>query len=609
MQKICADIKQKSKQKALKAALLFVTAIFITACGSEEISFEKSIKVTIQDSMFFEQTGVAGSVKKGEDFVATIKMIPEYAPVSCTYKDYSIRKTELDTYELTLKNVNKPSRVIVTSERDHSETLPEKHCSIIFDMNDGSGVTYQQDYTLTHHIRANTKSGEGLERDGYTLIGWNTNADASGTHVGLGSRISMDEGETKTLYAEWVKQIDQDKFAYSELEDGTIALTGYKGSDVYDKLVIPSKVDGKDVTAITSTFTLNIRCGKISAPAIVLPSTINCIEASAFNSSNINEIYCFDNLSGVEVKAFPKGLKTAHINAIMPPHLQDFNYNVQFADNLDRIIENKDKKKLILFSGCSMCYGISSPRIQETFKDYVVIDAGINGEFNALFQLQIMLPYIQEGDILVHAPEQPNYYQLMQNKWVDERIFCMTEGNYDLLADADFSYSSLFFQALDWYGQYRAKKEECTYDDYNPLYNMYGDYLEERPYVEETELERDEQWHTKDWGFDTSLISERKLGDLIAIYNKFRLAGATVYWSWAPMNVMSPKTDTIMEDAVEYQNLLKAVMKTHDYKIISEVTDYIYKGRYFYDTDYHLNDLGIVIRTQQLIKDLSAVIK
>ena len=41
--------------------------------------------------------------------------------------------------------------------------------------------------------------------------------------------------------------------------------------------------------------------------------------------------------------------------------------------------------------------------------------------------------------------------------------------------------------------------------------------------------------------------------------------------------------------------------------IISKVDDYLYKGRYFYDTDYHLNDLGVILRTEQLISDLKSV--
>ena len=32
----------------------------------------------------------------------------------------------------------------------------------------------------------------------------------------------------------------------------------------------------------------------------------------------------------------------------------------------------------------------------------------------------------------------------------------------------------------------------------------------------------------------------------------------------------------------------------------------MFLGRYFYDSDYHLNDLGAALRTERLISDLQA---
>ncbi len=44
----------------------------------------------------------------------------------------------------------------------------------------------------------------------------------------------------------------------------------------------------------------------------------------------------------------------------------------------------------------------------------------------------------------------------------------------------------------------------------------------------------------------------------------------------------------------------------YGYVPIYKVEDYMYKGRYFFDSDYHLNDLVAALRTEQLIKDLKA---
>ena len=48
------------------------------------------------------------------------------------------------------------------------------------------------------------------------------------------------------------------------------------------------------------------------------------------------------------------------------------------------------------------------------------------------------------------------------------------------------------------------------------------------------------------------------------------------------------------------------MLSVYGYEFISEVEDYMFLGRYFYDSDYHLNDLGASLRTERLISDLQA---
>ena len=51
------------------------------------------------------------------------------------------------------------------------------------------------------------------------------------------------------------------------------------------------------------------------------------------------------------------------------------------------------------------------------------------------------------------------------------------------------------------------------------------------------------------------------------------------------------------------------LFRSYGIPIISEVTDYIYPGRNFYDTDYHLNDLGVTFRTERLITDVKRALE
>ena len=79
--------------------------------------------------------------------------------------------------------------------------------------------------------------------------------------------------------------------------------------------------------------------------------------------------------------------------------------------------------------------------IENEFKDYKVINCGINGEFNSLFQIEIIEKYLSEGDIFIHCPEQMNGYQFMNKFLIDNHITPLFKSN-EL-----FEYLQLFFSS------------------------------------------------------------------------------------------------------------------------------------------------------------------
>ena len=587
--------------------LLLLMCFLLCACtgGAADEPEKEYVSVTLVDSVFFTADEPSQRVKYGGTASFTLKMRPGFSFVSCSYSDYEAAERDGECI-LTLRNVTRPSRVTVQADSvpEEADTNPVFSCSIRYVFNDGTQREKTEHYTLSYHIRPNTMNGNGIERDGYTLLCWNTRADGTGENVGLGSRVTAEKEGALTLYGKWAQWADPDDFAFRR-KDGALVLVGYRGSGKDDMFVIPGKINGLTVESIASSFTTSMRCGSLSSSTLVLPSSILTVEDNAFLHSSFREIYFFDSLESFSSHAFPNAIAVFHINAATPPRLQKENYNVRFADNLDLIIANRDKKKMIFFSGCSMCYGLDSSMVDEAFaeEDYVVVNAGLNGEFNALFQLQCMLPYIGPGDILIHAPEQPNAYQFLANKMVDSRVYCMVEGNYDLLSLADFSYNAYMIEAYTSYAGFRKRTEACSYSDYNALFNNSGDYVGARPYDESTEMARDINY-SEIWGFDFSLLTEENIAFLAGVYNLFRQKGAEVYFSWAPMNDRSTAHEDVRAAAVSFQEELKKLFLPYGIPVISEVTDYIYPGRYFFDSDYHLNDLGVIIRTERLIEDI-----
>ena len=77
--------------------------------------------------------------------------------------------------------------------------------------------------------------------------------------------------------------------------------------------------------------------------------------------------------------------------------------------------------------------------------------------------------------------------------------------------------------------------------------------------------------------------------------------GATVYFSFSPMNEIA-LTDYNTEENISafYDNLVSSL----HCKIISDINDYIMNEGYFFDSEFHLNDAGVNIRTANLANDL-----
>ena len=591
--------------------ILTLTAVLICGCVQKE-EFIKNISVTIADSLFFTPSVSATRVKAGDDLTVTLEMLHGYEFVSCDYENYSVMPVGLGAVKLTLHDICVPSRVTVTTQlRQTDNSREEINCSVSYNLNGGdyegkSELTYN--YTLTEHLRPNTWNGQGIKKDGYTLIGWNTQSDGNGEHIGLGSRVTVGDGENITLYAEWVKWLPEEDFLYRTHPDGTAAVTGYRGDGNEEMFVIPAEIDGYTINEIAGSLTTNIPCGKIISPVLVLPDTIISISGGAFTNSAFREIYFFDNIEFIADNSFPYNITTYHINAALAPRYQAVNNSTYYADCVDRLITTGDKKQIIFFAGCSTAYGINSPMVQAAAgEDYAVCNLGVNGDINGAFQLEVILHYISEGDILVHTPEVMSAPQLMSSFYLDGRAFIMCEGNYDLLSIPDFSESDLIFRAYMHYVTIRNNEQECSYTDgRSEDFNIYGDYIYPRPYVEENESERDVSYSANAYNFTPEMLTEDGIEKLTSYYDDAVAKGAKVCISYSPTNGSS-QTDVPVEEAAEaFDKRFRTLLSSFGYSLISDYRDYIFEGRYFYDSDYHLNELGAILRTGQLLEDLQA---
>lgn len=452
------------------------------------------------------------------------------------------------------------------------------------------------------HLRPNTSIGTDLfERTGYTLIGWNTKQDGSGTQIGLGSRVDTQEG--MLLYAQWVPWTDAALFEYEE--QGEFArIIDYQGQE--DTICIPAELDGKKVRRIAEGAFAGVDCRRV-----ILPPGIYEVENKAFESASLQELYLYDDISKISDHVFAGcgQFETLHINAIEPP-VYSGNYFDTFQDKYDRLLQLKDQKKIVLFSGSSTRFGYDSAMIDEAFEEYEVVNMGVFAYTPALPQLQLILECMQEGDILLHAPEfDASNRQFCGQKALDYATFAMMESGYDVFTKLDIRDFEQVFTAFSSYNAGREGMEKKNYkisashydEDGIPVeedsYNEYGDYCLYRPNSAEEQPIYGLPVHYTVNAFPKGQYIE----PLNAVYEQFLEKGADVYFTYSPRNQYAVSEESTPEERARLHQYFQENLIV---PVITELEDSLVSGVYLYGTDNHLSTEGVEIRTRRIIQEL-----
>lgn len=590
----------KWEKRTGKILTLLFLVISLSACGRQEKTISL-VRIVLEDGEGFTAKQQVYDVEAGSSLTIPFTVEPGYEVQTCSYPDYEIEEGPDESSLLVLAHVRYATRIRISCTEQHSGDDRAEVLRIEYQLNGGSRDGKSEDsycviYRENGHLRVNTDTAEGIERNGYTFLGWNTAADGSGTHIGAGSKVTVPDDRRLILYAEWMPWTEASCFTYVESEEA-VTLTGYTGTKERSSLVIPGSLNGKPVEQIAEGF-----ADGLSLHTLVLPDTVRVIEERAFSSFCAEEFFFFDNLEQVWNSSFGGDyqIQTYHINAVWKPRYQNGNDNAQFAEDMDRLILSERQKKMIFFAGCSMAYGLCSDQVAEAFQDFVICNMGVAGGLNAEFQVACIAAYLNRGDVFVHAPEEMSPYQLFAKFAVDSRIFVMTEGNYDLLALADLSGAIGMWGAFGSYNAERLIRPEGSYDDQNEHYNTYGDI---------TFFREDSEAGTS-FGSETIFAvgyladGTDTLANMNEVYGRLLEKGVTVYVSFAPVN-----GDAIPEKERKgaYWDYFSGRLKqglTSGITVISEVEDYILDGSCFYDEDYHLSSRGAKIRTERLIQDI-----
>ncbi|HBJ18735.1 MAG TPA: hypothetical protein DDY70_03180, partial [Clostridiales bacterium] len=208
---------------------------------------------------------------------------------------------------------------------------------------------------------------------------------------------------------------------------------------------------------------------------------------------------------------------------------------------------------------------------------------------------------IKKGDIVLLAPElDPETLSLYFNA---ESTWQAAEGNFSMLRHlpmqnkmsllgASFSYAE---EKLGYFLGKNAPKPSGVYAASS--FNDYGDISYPR--------EKNEMFFYYDKNKTITLSPDIFSKDFVDYVNEYiqycKSKGATVYYTYCPVNKMALSADTTEESIAAMEEYLESALSC---PILGRAEDAILEAGYFYDTNFHLNDAGVVAHTARVVRDL-----
>ena len=285
-------------------------------------------------------------------------------------------------------------------------------------------------------------------------------------------------------------------------------------------------------------------------------------------------------------------------NTLAEKSVFDNYFVAALGDKYERLHSVKEPK-LVVVGGSSVAFGIDSELLGR-YTGREVVNFGLYATLGSKVMLDLSEGGLNAGDIVIFAPEPEaatmSLYFGAEAIW---QAIDVCPALFDVIPDSDKE--KLYSEFAD----YKADKEKYTKEGIpNPpgvynrrSFNEFGDIAVARPF----NLMAKGYDSNTTFAFDTETVAD----DFIDYFNAYasRLAerGVTVYFSFCPINELA------LEDGVDAEKL-RAFQSYFEERlicpVISDIEDYVMEWGYFYDTNMHLNEAGVTVRTNMLIEDV-----
>lgn len=560
--------------------ILMTCLVLCSACHKAQKGDSVALKVTLVSSNDYTLVEGEKTVTSKVGDTVRFRVLPKegFYVSSLDYPSYDLETLSDGSVRVVLYGVEYSTRVHLFILKD------ENLCTVRYDQNDGTGNSFSVKYELNGHLYPNTEIGtDKMEREGYTLIGWNTQRDGNGNFVGLGSRFAFEE-DCQTLYAVWKAWSNESLFSYRTEGDG-ITITNFLGDE--REVCIPEKINGFPVRTIgMGAFRSK------SFDTVYLPKGVERVEQSAFIDCSISEFCFYDDLKDISDDSFSHLPTRAKINAILPPVSPKGDRHANYADKVD-LLRKGEKRKLVLFGGSGTYFSYNSSLLQELLEKRVqVVNMGLNAWFPFSPQMDIIKAFMKENDILVHIPEMSSQAQLGATiefslesdaeDGFDDRFFSALSYNYDLVSLIDLNKVHGFFDSYTRFFVERKENETGSYRDNANYIDEHGDYARSKPAYGINDVI---SWEAE---LRLDYLTDEATTRLNETYQSLREKGVNVFYAFAAVNEHGlMKLGNYQEKATLFE---RTIIEKLNVTVLGSIEESYFNGKDCFNSDWHLSD-------------------
>lgn len=286
------------------------------------------------------------------------------------------------------------------------------------------------------------------------------------------------------------------------------------------------------------------------------------------------------------------------------PAVYDDTFVGELQDKFDRL-KSLDGQKIVVVGGSSVAFGLDSEMMEKEL-GCKAVNFGLYADLGTKLMMELSRTAVNEGDVFILAPEISS--QTLSLYLNAETALQAMDGRYSMLIKTDVKDTSSYIGAswktagakLNYLINGSRPQNSGAYKKEN--FNQYGDNIYDRPYNELNGFGSPINLNFQADFTDNVSSDYEEFIEYINDYTDYvRSKGAEVYFSFPPMNELAINAANGESDITEFYKNLCLSLKC---KVISNIYDYILDDGYFFDSEFHLNNSGVTVRTVKLIDDI-----